>query len=230
MLDVLGRLLGAAEKTYDRTDGRLAVPPVLLWEAARTCHAHLTPPPAARAAPPPPVPRPHQEGLRPQPGARQPARRPRVRRRGQFAPGGLAPRRRAVRRLGHRLPELQRLARLLRPVPPRAPARQPYAGAARLLRRAHVRAHRQARRLPYGVVAGIQGVSARLLRALSCVCRDSDFERGRASDCDCAPGSRPVHEQCEGRRSHVRLHITVARFFVGQCSDAVRVHSSYATS
>jgi 6-phosphogluconate dehydrogenase len=97
------------------------------------------------------VPGPDQEGVRPQPGARQPACRPGVRRRGERAPGRLAPRRGALRGLGHRVPELLGLARLLRPVPPRAPAREPHAGAARLLRRARLRARGRPGQPPHRV-------------------------------------------------------------------------------
>ena len=55
-----------------------------------------------------------------------------------------SPRRSSLRRGG---PGVQRVAGLLRQLPPGAAARQPAPGAARFLRRAHLRAHRQAGQL-----------------------------------------------------------------------------------
>ena len=68
-------------------------------------------------------------------------------------PGLMAVRGAGRRGTGHPGARDERVARLLRRVPQRAAAGQPDAGTARLLRRAHVPAHRQARRVPHRVVA-----------------------------------------------------------------------------
>ena len=86
-----------------------------------------------------------------QPDLREPAAGPLLHRGGQERPGRLAPRRRRGRPAGHPHPRLLVRPGLLRRLPPRAPARQPDPGPARPVRRAHLRAHGQARRLPLAV-------------------------------------------------------------------------------
>jgi hypothetical protein len=85
-------------------------------------------------------------GLRPEPEPREPAPRPVFQQDGEEGAGQLAqgrvPRRR-VRRAG---PDVLLGPRLLRQLPLGPPPGQPAPGAARLLRRAHLRAHRQAPR------------------------------------------------------------------------------------
>ena len=89
------------------------------------------------------LPGPHQAGLPARPLPAQPAGGPRLRPGPGRPPGSLAPRRPAGSGRGHRRPRHHQLPGLLRHLPPRQAARQPGAGAARLLRLAHLRAHRR---------------------------------------------------------------------------------------
>ena len=116
----------------------------------RRARAHLE----GRLHHPRAVPRPHQGGLRPRrrrsPNLLLDPRVPRgARRRGRTAGGASS---RSAIGAGSRCSTMSGVARLLRQHPPRAPAGEPHPGAARLLRRAHLRAPRQAGHVPHRVV------------------------------------------------------------------------------
>ena len=83
-----------------------------------------------------------KEAFDTQSGARQPAARSVLHGRDRALPAFLAPRRGAGGGGGRAGAGLHHRAGLLRRLPQRTPAGQPAAGAARLLRRAHLRAHR----------------------------------------------------------------------------------------
>ena len=86
-----------------------------------------------------------------QPDLAKPAARPLLHRGGRERPGRLAARGRRGRTSGHPHPRLLVGPGLLRRLPARAPARQLDPGPARPVRRTHLRAHGQARRVPFAV-------------------------------------------------------------------------------
>ncbi len=93
----------------------------------------------------------HPPGLRARPGPGEPAARHDIPRRHRRAAGWLAALRADRGRPRHSGAGDERLAGLLRLVPQRAPAREPHAGAARLLRRAHLPPHRPRGVVPHGL-------------------------------------------------------------------------------
>src|SRR5262249_46183401 len=103
-----------------------------------------------------------QGGLRPRPEAREPHARSILPEEAAVRAGRLAQGRRARRRVGRREPGLRLGAFLLRRVPERRPTGVARAGAARLLRRAYLRADRRAARpaLPHRL-AGLEAPAAR---------------------------------------------------------------------
>ena len=125
--------LASAEYKYDLRPGPIAK----VWRA-RLHH----PGDAARR---------HHGRLRSHARPGEPAAGRRVPRGGRDAAGEVAPRRADRGGTRHPRARVERVARLLRRVPLRSTAREPHAGAARLLRRAHLPSRRQGRRVPHGV-------------------------------------------------------------------------------